>query len=194
MTSPELVMVIVEDQRQRQFLYRFLVSSGIHPSRIAIEQCLPGRGSAKQWVSNRFARSVEACRLRNSKAATSLFVMMDADHLSVSQCMEDLDAALAAAKQPKLDPTVDQIARLFPKWSVETWVIYLSSGGEINPPISEDRSLKDSKLPEQWNEIIPLAAENLCDWTRSKAQRPKNLPDSLQRGLDEIPRALPVRR
>jgi len=187
-------MAIVEDQRQQQFLYRFLVNSGIHPRRIEIEQSRAGRGSAKQWVSNRFAWAVEACRLRNARAATSLLVMMDADQLTVLQCMGNLDAALAAAKQPKLDPTLDPIARLIPKWSVETWIIYLSSRGEVRPPIGEDRSFKDAKSPEQWNESIPSAADVLNKWTRNTASRPEGLLDSLHRGLDEIPRALPVGR
>ena len=194
MISPSLVMVIVEDRRQQQFLYRFLVKSGIHPRKIEIEQSREGRGSAKQWVSNRFAWAVEACRLRNAKAATSLLVMMDADQLTVSQCIGSLDAALAAAKQPKLDPTVDRIARLIPKWSIETWIIYLSSQGVVRPPIGEDRSFKDSKSPEQWNELIPTAAEALYKWTKNIASRPESLLDSLQRGLDEIPRALPLGR
>jgi hypothetical protein len=187
-------MVIVEDQRQQQFLYRFLVASGIHPRKIEIEQSRPGLGSAKQWVSNRFAWAVETCRRRNAKAATSLLVMMDADQLTVLQCIANLDAALVIAKRPKLDPAADRVARLIPKWSVETWIVYLSSRGESSTRISEDSSLKESKSPEQWNELIRSAAETLCKWTRATASRPDNLLDSLQRGLDEIPRALPVSR
>lgn len=194
MTSPSLVIVIVEDQRQQQFLYRFLINSGIHPRKIEIELSRAGRGSAKQWVSNRFAWAVEACRLRNAKAATSLLVMMDADQLTVSQCMGNLDAALAAARQPKLDPTLDRIARLVPKWSVETWILYLSSRAEVRLPITEDISLKDAKSPEQWNELVPLAADAFYKWTKTATRRPESLLDSLQRGLHEIPNALPVGR
>lgn len=120
MTNPSLVMALVEDRRQSQFVYRFLVGCGVHPRRIEIEQSRAGRGSAKQWVSDQFARSVEKCRRRNSKAATCLLVMMDADQLTVFQCLGILDAALASGKQPILDLTVEPIARLIPKWSVET--------------------------------------------------------------------------
>lgn len=118
--------------------------------------------------------------------------MMDADQLTVFQCLGILDAALASGKQPILDLTVEPIARLIPKWSVETWIIYLNSRGAVRPPISEDRSFKDAKSPEQWNELIPSAADAFCDWIKTTVYRPDNLLDSIQRGLDEIPRALPV--
>jgi hypothetical protein len=194
MTNPSLVMVLVEDRRQWQFVYRFLVGCGVHPRRIEIEQSRAGRGSAKQWVSDQFARSVEKCRRRNSKAATCLLVMMDADQLTVFQCLGILDAALASSKQPKLDPTVEPIARLIPKWSIETWIIYLSSRGEVRHPISEDRSFKDEKSPEQWSELIPSAVDAFYKWTKTAASRPESLLDSLRLGLDEIPRTLPVGR
>jgi len=194
MTNPSLVMVIVEDQRQQQFLYRFLVNSGIHPRKIDIRQSIAGRGSAKQWVCSQFAQSAEACRRRNSNAATSLLVMMDADQLSVAKCSGDLDAALAAANQAKFDPARDSIARLIPKWSIETWILYLSSDGAAKSPVSEDEPYKDSKSEEQWSALIPQAVKTLFAWTRQAEVRPTNLLDSLQRALQEIPRALPVGR
>jgi hypothetical protein len=171
-----------------------LVNSGIHPRKIDIQQSIAGRGSAKQWVSNQFAQSAEACRRRNSKAATSLLVMMDADQLSVAKCMSDLDAALATANQPKLDAARDPIARLIPKWSIETWILYLSSNGTANPPVTEDKSYKDSETPEHWTELIPQAAQILYAWTRTPAELPEKTLDSLRLGIQEISRALPVRR
>jgi len=187
-------MAIVEDQRQQQFLYRFLVASGIHPGKIDIELSPPGRGSAKRWVPDNFARKVAACRRRNSKAGTSLIVMMDADQLTLAKCISYLDTAVESANLAKLDPASDPISRLIPKWSIETWILFVVSNGADDPSLTEDKPYKDAKSPDQWTELIPQAAKILFGWTRTGAELPANLLNSLRLGLQEISRALPVER
>jgi hypothetical protein len=192
MSSPSLVYVLAEDQRQKQFIYRFLVKAGIGPHQMTVEVSPSGRGSAEQWVRINFARQTRKCRTRNARASTGLFVMLDADNRSVQERLIELDAALDAENQPKLDPARDPIARLIPKWSIETWILYLSSNGTAKPPMSEDVPYKDTKTVEQWSDLIPQASETLHVWTRTVTELPSNLIDSLQRGLQEIPRALPM--
>jgi hypothetical protein len=194
MSSPSSAYALVEDKRHKQFIYRFLIHAGFNRNKITVDISPSGQGSGKQWVCKRFAQQVETCRKRNAKTSTCMFTMIDADQLAVAKCMSDLDAALVAANQSKLDPARDPIARLIPKWSIETWILFLSSNGTANPPLSEDTPYKDSKTDGQWSELIPQAGKTLFAWTRSVASRPANLLDSLQRGLDEIPRALPVGR
>lgn len=194
MSSPSSAYALVEDKRQRQFIYRFLVHEGFNRNKIAVEVSPPGHGSGKQGVRERFALQVEICRRRNTKTSSCLFAMMDADQLTVAKCISDLDAALVAANQPKLDLAKDPIARLIPKWSIETWILCLSSDGASELLISEDKTYKESKKPEQWSDLIPQASNTLYAWTKSAAIRPKNILDSLQRGLEEIPRALAVGR
>jgi hypothetical protein len=197
MSSPSLVLVLAEDQRQRQFIYRFLVTAGVNPHQMTIEVSPSGQGSAEQWVRKNFARHASKCRARNAKharASTSMFVILDADKLSVQEHLIELDTALTIASQPKYDAANDTIARLIPKWSVETWILYLSTNGAPTPPLSEDQTYKDSKSTEQWAALVPPASKILVEWTRIAASRPDNLLDSLQRGLIEIPRALPVKR
>jgi hypothetical protein len=123
-----------------------------------------------------------------------MFAMLDADRRSVQQHLGELDSNLVAANQSKLDPARDPIARLIPKWSIETWILYLISKGAAKPPISEDRPYKDSKTKEQWSELIPQAAATLFEWTRPTAALPEDLIDSLQRGIQEVPRALAAGR
>lgn len=194
MSRPSRADALVEDKRHRQFIYRFLVLAGIDRNSVTIEVSPAGHGSAKQWVCKKFAQQTELCRKRNAKASTCLFVLMDADQLSTAKCAGDLDASLAAAKQPKLDPNRDRVARLFPKWSIETWILYLSANGAPNPALSEDESYKNSKAPEQWNESIPYASKLFLEWTKPAAVLPTNLPRSLQQGIREVPCALPESR
>jgi hypothetical protein len=119
---------------------------------------------------------------------------MDADQLTVAKCIGDLDASLASANQPKLNSAKDPIARLIPKWSIETWLLYLSPKGGAEPPISEEKLYKDSKTHEQWSDLIPQASATLFEWTRQRTALPGNLLDSLRHGIEEIPRVLPTRR
>jgi hypothetical protein len=194
MSSPSLVFVLAEDQRQKQFIYRFLVNAGVVSRQIRIEVSPSGEGSAEQWVRKNFARQAKKCRARNAHATTGMFVLLDADSRSVQEHQRELDAALAAENQSIIDPASDPIARLIPKWSIETWILFLSSNGASEAPVREDRPYKSSKTEEQWNDLIPQALATLYSWSRSAATLPENLIDSLQRGLQEIPRALPARR
>jgi hypothetical protein len=194
MTSPSLVLVLAEDQRQRQFIYRFLVHAGVDRRQMRIEVSPSGQGSGEQWVRKNFARQARKCRARNARTSTGMIVLLDADKLSVQEHLIELDAALIAADEPRYDPSQDTIARLIPKWSIETWILYLSSDGKPKPPVSEDKPYKGSKTEEQWSELIPRASRTFHAWSKATAERPANLLDSLERGLDEVPRALPVRR
>lgn len=194
MSNPTSAYALVEDKRHRQFINRFLVQAGFDRNKITVEVSPSGIGSGKQWVCKRFGLQVEVCRRRNTKTSTCLFAIMDADQLTVARCIGDLDASLVAAKQSKLDPARDPIARLIPKWSIETWILYLASRGATDPPISEEAPYKDSKTSEQWSELIPNATAVLFDWSRPTAALPGNLLGSLQNALEEIPRALPTGR
>lgn len=190
MSSPSSAYALVEDKRHRQFIYRFLVLAGINRNKIRVQVSPSGFGSGKQWVRKNYAQQVEVCRRRNTKTSTCLLTIMDADQLTVAKCIGDLDASLASAGQPKLNPENDPIARLIPKWSIETWILYLAATGESRPRISEDQIYKDSKTHEQWSELVPRAAATHFEWSRQTAALPANSLDSLRRGIEEIPRAL----
>jgi hypothetical protein len=120
--------------------------------------------------------------------------MMDADNRSVQARFNELDDSLISGSMPKVDAQTDTIARLIPKWSIETWILFLSSNGASDTPLGEDRPYKESRKPEQWTALIPTAAKTLFAWNGSAPTLPENLLDSLRRGLDEIPRALPFAR
>jgi hypothetical protein len=121
-----------------------------------------------------------------------MFVFLDADNKSVQEHLRELDAALIAENQQKFNSATDKIARLIPKWSVETWILFLSSNGVHTPPLSENEPYKSLKATEQWSGLIPKASETLLTWTKDATKVPNNLLDSLQLALQEIPRALPA--
>src|ERR1700728_3909630 len=99
MSSPSLVFVLAEDQRQQQLIYRFLARVGVRPHQVRFQLSPSGRGSAEQWVRENFARQAAKCRARNTRAATGMFVLLDADSRTVQERLDELDGGLEAAGQ-----------------------------------------------------------------------------------------------
>ena len=190
MSKPSLVIVLAEDQRQRQFIYRFLKNAGIRSDQIRAVISPSGRGSAEQWVRENFALHAAKCRARTVRADTGLVVLLDADLQSVSERLATLDNALIAAGQNPIDRNRDSIARLIARRNIETWILFLAAAGLAIPQIDETTDYKQTKNTDEWSELIPTASEKFLAWTRPKAVLPENIIDSLQRGIDEIPRAL----
>lgn len=185
---------MVEDQRQRQLIYRFLSNAGHNLRQLTIEVSPSGQGSAERWVRENFARQTGKCRARNARAVTGMFVMLDADTKTVQERLAALDNALISSGQPPINQNQDPIARLIPKRNVETWILYLGLKGGASRPLDEEKDHKPSRTPEEWSTLIPLAAETLFAWTGRPAALPENLLDSLRHGIREIPRALPATR
>jgi hypothetical protein len=131
---------------------------------------------------------MQICRTRHAK--TGLIVLLDADAESVLQHHHELDDALSAQNQPKVDPARDSVTRLIPKWSIETWVLYLTSEGSARLVLTEDQPYKGTKPDDEWAALIPVAAATLAAWTSNKESTPEDLPNSLQLGITEIPRSL----
>jgi len=162
----------------------------VKPHQVQVELSPSGRGSAEQWVCENFARQLGKCRARNARAATSMFVMLDADIRRVEERLKTLDESLASAGQSPLDPDHDPLARLIPKRNVETWILYLSAKGIVEPAINEGQDYKQARTGDEWSRLIPAAAEVLHIWTTNVGERPAKIIDSLRSGLQEIPRAL----
>lgn len=191
MSKPSFVYVLVEDSRQRQFIYRFLIRAGIQRHQLNIESAPSGHGSAEKWVSDNIATQASKCRARNARGnATGMFVMIDADKHSVQERLIALDESLLRLGKEPLGVTGDPIARLVPKRNIETWILCLGITNSRWPEIDEERDYKPTKSDEEWSELIPNAAEALYKLTVTDKKPPENLIDSLRRGIDEIPRAL----
>src|SRR5664280_2480434 len=112
-----------------------------------------GQGSAEQWVRENFARQAGKCRIRSTRAATGMFIMLDADTRTVQERLQVLDDALVCANQRPIDPARDCIARLIPKRNVETWIIFLADR-EIARPIDEQTDYKRMKRSDEWSALI----------------------------------------
>lgn len=187
MSKPSMMIVLAEDQRQKQFIYRYLTSAGFRRKEMRFHLSPSGRGAAEQWVRENFVVQVRVCRTR--QAQTGMIVLLDADTRTVQQRLDALDQSLVETGQRRIESGQDTIARLIPKRNVETWILFLARKGVTAPPIDELTDYKRDKNDREWSELIPGAVDTLHAWTNPSTARPATILDGLRFGLEEIPRA-----
>jgi hypothetical protein len=107
-------------------------------------------------------------------------VIIDADASTVEGRLRQLDQALTDIDKPVVDTDTERIARLVPKRNVETWVLCLN-GHQVDEET-------DYKKRNDWNKLIPPAAETLYQWTRLQDGPPDYCVDSLRVGIIELRR------
>lgn len=180
MSSPSLVIVVAEDERQRGFISRYLKKCGLKDHAIRIPPSPAGRGSAENWVRKEFVKDAEAYRIRQARARTALIVMIDADTFTVQDRFSQLDQALLDSGKETVGDA-ERIARLVPKRNVETWILCLTGR-----PVDEDANYKTRRY--DWSELIPPAAHTLRQWTRSRSGPPNHCVSSLRTGVRELKR------
>ncbi len=171
-----LVVAVVEDEHHRMLVYRYLSNSGMWPIRILLSPS--GYGSAENWVRKTFVKEVSAYRTRH--AQTKLIIVIDADTGNVQDRWRQLDQALRESRKEPVNTRTERIARLVPKRNIETWILCLH--GQM---VDEETNYKRAR--NDWQELIPQAAETLLQWTRA-AHPPEHCIDSLQSGLTELKR------
>jgi len=178
---PSQVIVLVEDNRHQQFVRRYLRRCGLELHAIRFVPYPAGAGSGEQWVRERFAMEVDACRRRRAHADTALIVLIDADHLLVQERLAQLDRSLDGAQVDRVRQDAEQIARLVPKRNIETWILCLNDAA-----VDEETDYKRTR--NDWTTLIRSGIEKLYDWTRPNAQLPASSISSLRLGIAELKR------
>jgi len=178
MPKPSQVILLLEDSRHQQFIFRYLRKFDLKSHDMRIEKSPSGSGSAEAWVRERFAIEVEARRSR--QAETKLIVIIDADAHTVQQRILQLDQSLREADVPQItNEEKRDVARLVPKRNIETWILCLN--GEL---VDEDKDYKRTR--EDWAELIRAAAGTLFVWTRPNVAAPPSCVESLKAGIREL--------
>jgi hypothetical protein len=180
MPRPSMVVIVVEDERHRMLIYRYLRRRGLSSHEIRSKASPSGQGSAEQWIRTMYAAEVKAYRIRHAKAATALIVMIDADTHTVQGRLRQFSQALEESGLPNIG-NAEQIARLVPKRNVETWIWFFNGNS-----VDEVTDYKPTR--HDWGELIPQAASMLFEWTRPNAVLPDNCIDSLRRGVRDLNR------
>ncbi len=177
MPNPSQIILLLEDDRHQQFIFRYLRRCGIGIHAIRIVKSPAGAGSAEKWVRDRFAIEVEACRSR--QAETRLIVLVDADTETVHQRIGKLDQALKQAGVRPIHNDTEGIARLIPKRNIETWILCLN-----DVVVDEERDYK--RTNDHWPSLVRSAADALYVWSRPNAAVPQLCVESLRTGIGEL--------
>ena len=171
-----LTILVVEDQRHKMLIYRYLKKLGRNAGEIRVVQSPSGAGSAEAWVRKQFVQEIRVYRGRH--AQTELIVLVDVDSLSVKERLSQLDDASRAIGQTVVDAG-ERAARLVPKRNVETWALCLNEKA-----VDENADYKGEK--HSWITLISSAAENLAQYTLPTSEVPKYYIDSLRSGIAEL--------
>ena len=97
MSKPSLVIVLLEDNRHKMLIYRFLKKRGkiLNEDQIRIQVSPSGSGSAENWVRKEFVKEATEYRRRQARAETALIVMIDADVHTVQERLRQLRSSVA---------------------------------------------------------------------------------------------------
>ena len=146
------IIVICEDTQHEAFLRRFFEE--IRRSwRLRVQRAPKGKGSAEQFVRERFAGELREHRRR--RVARVLVVMIDGDAEGVRRRLKYLDDACSEANIPPRMVN-EGVAVFVPTWNIETWLAYL--GGETVDESRPDypRLPKESGCDTQVDALVEM--------------------------------------
>ncbi len=174
--SRVLILVLAEDAIHQRFIYRYLRQQ-FDSHEIRIEIAPEGRGSAEQWVRERYPHKVKQYRTR--AAQTAVIALIDADSYEVSERDRHLQQALELAGMDRRSEQ-ERIAHLIPKRHIETWILSLN-----NFPVDEQEDCKHHAGLDLDAQIKP-AAVAFFDASGTRTDLPHHWVDSLRRAIPEI--------
>jgi len=161
------VTLLVEDETLERFAYRVLLDLGFERRKIRVNRAPKGKGSGKQYVSQRFPVEVQAQRRKANHLNVALVVGSDADELTVTQRVGELDSALEAFGLGKRGPE-ERICLLIPRWHIETWILHLN-GEQV---VEDENYKKDVKVQDvDFPKTSQVFVERYRDWKRGVTKR-----------------------
>jgi len=117
------IVLLCEDTQHEAFARRFLNRVGWSTRRLRVERAPGGRGSAEQFVRDRFPNELAEYR-RRPHVTQALIVIVDGDNRSVVGRRAELDEACRESAVQVCRPG-ERVLVLVPTWNVETWIAYL---------------------------------------------------------------------
>ncbi len=118
------LVLICEDRQHETFARRFLERAGWSTRRLRVEIAPRARGSAVQFVRERFPIELKAYRANRNRVAQGLVVILDGDHAGIADRTTELaNACQAQGAAPRGDD--EHVAIAVPTWNIETWLAYL---------------------------------------------------------------------
>lgn len=192
MSSPAPVVILAEDRRQARFVRAYLRNRfpSLDQREIFDAPMANGHGSGAQWVIDHYEAQVRAHLIRRAKRSNVgspekwLIAVVDADAATVKGRLNALRKRILASDDDRVRTCRverENVARLIPRWSIETWILCLSGEAvdEITPYKSRNRA---------WDELIRPAAAVLHSWVSVSGDPSRHGVPSLQHGIAELKR------
>lgn len=168
------LVLLCEDEQHSVFMGRFLKRMGWKSRQLRIEKASRGKGSAEQFVRDRFPMELEAYRRNRNRVSCMLAVMVDGDNQGIAGRRDGL---YAACQRAAVDPPRegDKVAIFVPTWNIETWLAYLG-GEEVDEDCAEYPKLERARdCQRQVN-----ALKDMCDRHELVEPAPPSLRDACQ--------------
>lgn len=118
------LVLLCEDDQHEAFARRFLKKAGWHGRQLRVEKSPRGRGSAAQFIRERFPIELSAYRAYRHRVARGLIVLVDGDRQGVQGRYAELTKSCEGKGIQPPAPD-EQVAIIVPTWNVETWLAYL---------------------------------------------------------------------
>jgi hypothetical protein len=174
-----LIVILCEDAQHQVFCWRYLRRIGVGHREIRALSGPAGEQSGVQYVREHYPVEVRAYRQMATRHSQGLMVMTDADDGSVDQRKRQLADALQTAGGVTRAQG-ENIALLVPKRSIETWIRYLGTDGQV------DETIQYPKLPKPGD--CQPAVEKFHVLCSSGNAFPPNCPSSLREACSEVNR------
>ena len=192
MNSPARVVILAEDMRHARFVRAYLRSRHpkLGPRDVFEAPMANGSCAGEQWVREHYAEQILAHLIRRTRKPNEgrsekwLIVVIDADKKTVQERLNELRKQVTESgdeRVRKCRVEENNVARLVPKWSIETWILHLQ--GEA---VGEDVPYK--RQPHPWDASISSAAAELNEWIRRGNDIPYRCIPSLKLGISELRR------
>jgi len=134
------VVVLCEDRQHEAFARRFLTRAGQYVRVQRVEVSPKGRGSAEQFVRERFAEELSYYRQRKHRVEQALIVIIDADGRDVAARIGQVESdCVEAGVEWRRDD--ERVAIFVPAQNIETWLAYLEGRtvNETYPRLERER-------------------------------------------------------
>lgn len=168
------IVLLCEDVQQETFAKKLLVALGQRLRDFRVVRSPSGRGSAEQYVRERFPLELRGIRSKRGERAY-LVVMVDGDDKGVFGRRASLDAACVKCQIPP-PSDADQVLICVPTWNIETWLAYLD--GEAVEENRRDYPRLDR--PRDCAPHVQTLAE-MCSRDTLRAPSPSSLEDTCTR-------------
>jgi hypothetical protein len=175
------IVLLCEDSQHEAFVRRFLEGMGWNTREIRVERSPSAKGSAEQWVRERFPHELKVYRQRKQLAASALIAMIDADkkEKEVQDRINEFEFECKSKGIPFRTES-EAVAIAVPKRNIETWIHYLN-GQQVDEENEYQKLDRKRSCQSAVNRLVEY-----CKTTGLTAEAPSSLAAACEEYRNKI--------